>query len=83
MKKKEKGKTVKKEEGEEKSERRKGKKTKKAMACGWRWPLGRPNLPWRLDGKPPTAMWIRTGGKSLFPALLDYFLWEKLVYRGS
>jgi hypothetical protein len=45
--------------------------------------LGRPNLPWRLDGKPPTAMWVRTGGKSLFPALLDYFLWEKLVYRGS
>jgi hypothetical protein len=37
------------------------KKTKKeAMACGWRWPLGRPNLPWRLDGKPPTAMWVRT-----------------------
>jgi hypothetical protein len=58
-------------------------KIKKAMTRGRRWPLGRPNLPWRLDGKPPTAMWVRTGGKSLFPALLDYFLWEKLVYRGS
>ena len=22
--------------------------------------MGRPNLPWRLDGKPPTAMWVRT-----------------------
>ena len=57
--------------------------SEEAMACGWRWSSGRPNLPWRLDGKPPTAMWVRTGGKSLFPALLDYFLWEKLVYRGS
>ena len=42
------------------------KKTKKeAMACGWRWPLGRPNLPWRLDGKPPTAMWVRTSQEEL------------------
>jgi hypothetical protein len=72
---------VEREEGEEKSESR--QEEVKSMACGWRWPLGRPNLPWRLDGKPPTAMWVRTGGKSLFPALLDYFLWEKLVYRGS
>jgi hypothetical protein len=53
------------------------------MTRGRRWSLGRPNLPWRLDGKPPTAMWVRTGGKSLFPALPDYFLREKLVYLDS
>ncbi len=35
-------------------------KIKKAMTRGWRWSLGRSNLPWRLDGKPPTAMWVRT-----------------------
>jgi hypothetical protein len=42
-------------------------KIKKTMTRGRRWCLGRPNLPWRLDGKPPTAMWVRTSTKGLLP----------------
>ncbi len=41
--------------------------------------MGRPNLPWRLDGKPPTAMWVRTDAKIYFRRLLDDFFGEGTV----
>jgi hypothetical protein len=47
-------KKVEREEGEEKSESWQEEVT--SMTGGRRRSLGRPNLPWRLDGKPPTAM---------------------------
>ncbi len=65
-----------------KSERERGeeKTIKKAMTRGRRWSLGRPNLPWRLDGKPPTAMWVRTAcGEAYFQRLLDDFFGDGAV----
>ena len=44
------------------------------MARGRRRSLGRPNLPWRLDGKPPTAMWVRTRVEGLLPTFLGRLL---------
>ena len=41
--------------------------------------MGRPNLPWRLDGKPPTAMWVRTARKAYFRRLLDDFFGDGAV----
>ncbi len=42
--------------------------------------MGRPNLPWRLDGKPPTAMWVRTNVEAVyFRRLLDDFFGDVAV----
>ena len=55
-------------------------KIKKTMTRGRRRSLGRPNLPWRLDGKPPTAMWVRTlAWKTYFRRLLDDFFGDGAV----
>jgi len=73
---------MKREEGEEKSERkREEKKIHDRWAAMIFW--GRPNLPWRLDGKPPTAMWVRTNAEDSLPMLLGRFLREWLVRSGN
>ena len=65
---------VKREEGEEKSERWQRRRRKRPWRVGGDGLLGRPNLPWRLDGKPPTAMWVRTDAEDLLPALFGRLL---------
>ena len=65
-----------------KSEKKRRRK-RRPWRVGGDDPWGVPTYPgaWTANLQLPCGSGLRR--KSLFPALLDYFLWEKLVYRGS